>query len=95
MAEPPTSPLRSAIIVGAGPSGLLLALLLAGLEPRPEITILDAAETLNNAPRATHYSAPAIQLFRKAGVLAEVRGDGYTCHQAYAGESLMALEPPA
>lgn len=77
MADSSPSHIKSAIIVGAGPSGLLLALLLAGLEPRPAITVLDAAETLNTAPRATHYGAPAIQLFRKAGVLPEIRRDGY------------------
>ncbi|KAK5146903.1 hypothetical protein LTR32_001581 [Rachicladosporium monterosium] len=69
--------LSSIIIVGAGPSGLLLALLLADLSPRPDITILDAAPTLNEAPRATHYGSPAIQLFRKAGILEEIRRDGY------------------
>ncbi|KAK3711705.1 hypothetical protein LTR37_009482 [Vermiconidia calcicola] len=68
---------NSVIIVGAGPSGLLLALCLATLDPRPEITILDAAETLNRAPRATHYGTPAIKLFRKVGILAEMRRDGY------------------
>lgn len=68
---------KSIIIVGAGPSGLLLALCLAGLEPRPDITVLDAAETLNRAPRATHYGTPAIQLFRKVGILPEIRRDGY------------------
>ncbi|KAK3075894.1 hypothetical protein LTR53_000323, partial [Teratosphaeriaceae sp. CCFEE 6253] len=36
-----------------------------------------AAPTLNESPRATHYGPPAIQLFRKAGVLAEIRRDGY------------------
>ncbi|TKA79697.1 hypothetical protein B0A55_04090 [Friedmanniomyces simplex] len=53
------------------------SLLLAGLSPRPDITILDAAPTLNEAPRATHYGSPAIQLFRKAGILEEIRRDGY------------------
>lgn len=67
----------SITIVGAGPSGLLLALLLSQLDPRPDITILDAAPTLNEAPRATHYGSPAIQLFRKAGILEEIRRDGY------------------
>ncbi|KAK1072860.1 hypothetical protein LTR33_010140 [Friedmanniomyces endolithicus] len=71
------SQLSSIIIVGAGPSGLLLALLLADLSPRPDITILDAAPTLNEAPRATHYGSPAIQLFRKASILEEIRRDGY------------------
>ena len=68
---------NSIIIVGAGPSGLLLALCLAGLDPTPDITILDAAATLNRAPRATHYAAPAIKLFRKVGVLPEIRRGGY------------------
>ena len=68
---------QSIIIVGAGPSGLLLALLLAQLKPRPEITLLDAAPTLNTAPRATHYGPPAIKMLRKAGVLAKVREGGY------------------
>ena len=68
---------KSIIIVGAGPSGLILALLLATLEPRPDITILDAAATLNTAPRATHYGGPPIDLFRKLGILPEIRRDGY------------------
>lgn len=69
--------IKSFIIVGAGPSGLLLALLLSQLSPRPQITILDAAPTLSDAPRATHYGPPAMPLFRKAGILAEIRRDGY------------------
>ena len=68
---------NSIIIVGAGPSGLLLAICLAGLEPRPDITILDAADTLNTSPRATHYASPAIKFFRKLGILPEIRRDGY------------------
>lgn len=68
---------QSIIIVGAGPSGLLLALLLAQLDPRPSITILDAAPTLNTAPRATHYGPPAIRYLRKAGILPQVRQQGY------------------
>ncbi len=68
---------KSVVIVGAGPSGLLLALCLADLDPRPDITILDAAESLNTAPRATNYGTPAIQLFRKVGILPEIRRDGY------------------
>ena len=71
------SGLNSIVIVGAGPSGLLLALALASLEPRPDITILDAAATLNTAPRATHYAGPPIQLFRKLDILPEIRRDGY------------------
>jgi 2-polyprenyl-6-methoxyphenol hydroxylase-like FAD-dependent oxidoreductase len=61
--------ISSVIIVGAGPSGLLLALLLSQLDPAPEIKLFDAAPTLNEAPRATHYGSPAIKLFRQAGIL--------------------------
>ena len=86
----------SIIIVGAGPSGLLLALLLATLKPRPSITILDAAETLNWAPRATHHASPAIKLFRKLGLLEEIRRDGYMpeklCWRKLNGERLAGFD---
>jgi 2-polyprenyl-6-methoxyphenol hydroxylase-like FAD-dependent oxidoreductase len=87
---------NSIIIVGAGPSGLLLALCLASLDPRPDITILDAAETLNTAPRATHYGSPGIQLFRKLGLLPEIRRDGYVplnvCWKKLDGTRLAGLD---
>lgn len=65
------------IIVGAGPSGLLLALLLTSLSPAPEIVILEASQTLNRSPRATHYGPAAIAVIRRAGILDEVRRRGY------------------
>jgi 2-polyprenyl-6-methoxyphenol hydroxylase-like FAD-dependent oxidoreductase len=87
---------NSIIIVGAGPSGLLLALCLAALHPRPEITLLDAADALNTAPRATHYGSPAIQLFRKLGLLPEIRRDGYVlkdvCWRKLDGTRLAGLD---
>ena len=90
------APIESVTIVGAGPSGLLLALLLSQLEPRPQVTVLDAAPTLNDAPRATHYGSPAIQLFRKAGVLAEIRRNGYMpqriCWRKLNGERLTGYD---
>ncbi|EMC94313.1 hypothetical protein BAUCODRAFT_73385 [Baudoinia panamericana UAMH 10762] len=91
-----STPIKSVLIVGAGPSGLLLALLLATLSPPVKITIIDAAPTLNEAPRATHYGPPAIQLFRKAGVLAEIRRDGYMpekiCWRKLNGERLAGYD---
>ncbi|KAJ4389345.1 hypothetical protein N0V93_006812 [Gnomoniopsis smithogilvyi] len=69
--------LKKIVIVGAGPSGLLLALLLTSLSPAPEITILDAAQTLNRSPRATHHGPAAIAVLRRAGILDEVRRRGY------------------
>lgn len=87
---------KSIVIVGAGPSGLLLALSLASLDPRPDITILDAADTLNTAPRATHYGTPAIQLFRRVGILPEIRRDGYipnnVCWRKLDGTRLAGLD---
>lgn len=86
----------SIVIVGAGPSGLLLALLLSTLNPRPSITILDAAEALNTAPRATHYASPAIKLFRKLDLLPEIRRDGYMpeklCWRKLNGERLAGFD---
>ncbi|KAK5172092.1 uncharacterized protein LTR77_003730 [Saxophila tyrrhenica] len=96
MAPTQSSGIDSVVIVGAGPSGLLLALCLADLDPRPEITILDAADTLNTAPRATHYGTPAIQLFRKVGILPEIRRDGYipwnVCWRKLDGTRLAGLD---
>lgn len=95
MASEPHPGFDSIIIVGAGPSGLILALCLSTLDPRPSITILDAAETLNRAPRATHHAAPAIKLFRKLGLLPEIRRDGYcpqnVCWRKLNGERIAGL----
>ena len=86
----------SVIIVGAGPSGLLLALALSTLDPRPSITILDAAETLNRAPRATHYGSPSIKFFRKLDLLPEIRRDGYMpetiCWRKLNGERIAGFD---
>ncbi|KAF4627883.1 hypothetical protein G7Y89_g10269 [Cudoniella acicularis] len=62
------------IVVGAGPSGLILALLLA--KAGIKTTLLDAASTLDDRPRAAHYGPSAIRVLREAGVLDDVRKDG-------------------
>lgn len=69
-----TAPLP-VIIVGAGPSGLLLALLLA--RRKIPITVLDQAETLNPQPRASHYTAESCIEFDRAGILDEVNAAGF------------------
>lgn len=63
------------IVVGAGPAGLILALLLgrAGIP----VQVLDASDTLDSSPRATHYSAPAVHELRRAGILEDVRKQGF------------------
>ncbi|KAI4748348.1 FAD binding domain-containing protein [Aureobasidium sp. EXF-12298] len=64
------------IVVGAGPSGLLLSLLLirAGID----VHLLDAAPTLDDQPRAAHYGPPAIPDLRRAGVLDKIKSQGLT-----------------
>ncbi|KAJ5936860.1 hypothetical protein N7466_003310 [Penicillium verhagenii] len=61
-------------IVGAGPSGLLLALML-GQRGIP-VRLFEAAESLDDRPRATHYSPPAVYELRRAGVLEDMKGEG-------------------
>ncbi|KEF61519.1 uncharacterized protein A1O9_03086 [Exophiala aquamarina CBS 119918] len=63
------------IVVGAGPSGLLLALLLANAGIN--VQVLEAASKLDESPRATHYSWPALYELKRAGILEEVRERGF------------------
>lgn len=67
--------LSKILIVGAGPSGLLLAILLA----RHGITVdlLEQTTSLDSQPRAAHYAPPAVQILRKAGVLDDVAARGF------------------
>ncbi|KAH7137037.1 putative monooxygenase [Dactylonectria estremocensis] len=65
----------SVLIAGAGPSGLTLALLLA--KQGIKTTVVDMAPHLNSAPRATHYSWPAVYELGRAGVLEEVIREGF------------------
>ncbi|KAL1866736.1 hypothetical protein Daus18300_006680 [Diaporthe australafricana] len=59
------------IIVGAGPAGLTLALLLA--KQGIHVVVLETADRLDDQPRATHYSPPALHEIERAGVLDDVR----------------------
>lgn len=67
-----------AIIVGAGPCGLLLALLLAkaGLE----VQLVDAGNELDDQPRATHYGPEAVEQLDRAGVLPDILAQGFIPH---------------
>jgi 2-polyprenyl-6-methoxyphenol hydroxylase-like FAD-dependent oxidoreductase len=64
------------IIVGAGPSGLLLGLRLA--QKNIDVTLLELATELDTKPRATHYASAAVEEFAHAGVLDEIRDQGFT-----------------
>ena len=61
------------MIVGAGPAGLLLALLLA--QNRIPSVVLEAGDRLNERLRATQYGVPATRVFRRAGVLDDIRSE--------------------
>jgi 2-polyprenyl-6-methoxyphenol hydroxylase-like FAD-dependent oxidoreductase len=41
------------------------------------VQVLEATETLDAQPRATHYAPPAVYELRRAGVLDEVRAAGF------------------
>ncbi|EXJ76407.1 uncharacterized protein A1O5_00915 [Cladophialophora psammophila CBS 110553] len=64
-----------AIIVGAGPSGLLLALLLS--RQGVPVQVVEANDDLDDRPRATHYGGPAVYELRRAGVVDDVRRQGF------------------
>ena len=63
------------IIVGAGPSGLVLSLLLAryGIN----VHLLDQSDKLDESPRAAYYQPPAIRYLDLAGVKDEARQEGF------------------
>ncbi|TLD39257.1 FAD/NAD(P)-binding domain-containing protein [Venturia nashicola] len=64
-------PFKKILIVGAGPSGLLLALLLAQRDI-PSI-VLEGYDYLDTRLRATQYGVPATRVFRRAGILEDIR----------------------
>lgn len=63
------------IVVGAGPCGLSLSLALA--QAGIEVTLIDRENTIDTRPRAVHLMAPGIQIFKRAGVLEDVRHAGF------------------
>jgi 2-polyprenyl-6-methoxyphenol hydroxylase-like FAD-dependent oxidoreductase len=65
------------IIVGAGPSGLILSLLLSRADSPIAITLLEAAADLDTNPRAAHYAPSACYDLNRAGVLDDVRKEGF------------------
>ncbi|VUC37781.1 unnamed protein product [Clonostachys rosea] len=62
-------------IVGAGPSGLILGILLQkrGITTR----ILEAADKLDAQPRACHYAGPGKYELERAGVLEKIQAEGF------------------
>lgn len=82
------------IIVGAGPSGLLLGLLLA--KRGIKVQIIDQSNKLDEQPRATHYAIPAMYELRRAGVVPDLRAAGFTpnavCWRKLDGTYLAGLD---
>jgi 2-polyprenyl-6-methoxyphenol hydroxylase-like FAD-dependent oxidoreductase len=82
------------IVVGAGPAGLLLALMLAkkGISTR----VVDAVEVLDNQPRATHYAPPAVHELHRAGVLDRIQAQGFVtrqvCWRKLSGEYIAGID---
>ncbi|KAJ5382256.1 hypothetical protein N7517_000167 [Penicillium concentricum] len=67
-----TSPFLS--IVGGGPSGILLALLLG--KQGISVQLLEAAEKFDDRPRATHYGPAAVRELQRAGVFEDMKAKG-------------------
>ncbi|GME22114.1 FAD binding domain containing protein [Neofusicoccum parvum] len=73
-------PIQNIIISGAGPSGLLLALLLAQHPSASpiDITLFDAGHGLDPRPRAAYYGPAAVAVLARAGsLLADIRARGF------------------
>lgn len=64
------------LIAGAGPAGLLLALLLAR-QGIPS-TVLESWDRLDERLRATQYGVPATRVFQRAGILEDIRAESIT-----------------
>ncbi|KAH7355736.1 hypothetical protein BKA66DRAFT_539813 [Pyrenochaeta sp. MPI-SDFR-AT-0127] len=67
--------LRNIIVVGAGPSGLLLSLMLA--KAGIQVTLVEMTEEIDKQPRATHYGSPAMRELIRAGVADDLRAAGF------------------
>lgn len=67
-------PFQKVLIVGAGPAGLLLALLLS--KHGIPVTVIEMSHQLDQQPRAAHYGPPAIPDLKRAGILDQLRTKG-------------------
>ncbi|CAK7214550.1 hypothetical protein SBRCBS47491_002182 [Sporothrix bragantina] len=68
-------PLSKVIVVGAGPSGLLLAILLA--KAGVPVELLEQTRALDKNPRASHYTDSSCREFERAGVLDALIARGF------------------
>ncbi|KAK4220856.1 hypothetical protein QBC38DRAFT_540384 [Podospora fimiseda] len=76
------------LIIGAGPSGLLLSLLLS--RHKIPVLLLEQSHSLNPQPRASHYTAESCIEFSRAGILPQMYSQGFFPN----GVSWRRLNPP-
>ncbi|KAG6002577.1 hypothetical protein E4U21_002960 [Claviceps maximensis] len=74
--QPRPRPFDKILIVGAGPAGLLLAILLA--RNKIASTVLESWDRIDERLRATQYGVPATRVFRRAGMLDDLRAESVT-----------------
>ena len=67
--------IKNVIVVGAGPSGMLLAIMLA--KAGITVQVVEATKEVSDNPRAAHYAPSAVWDFDRAGVLDEVNAQGF------------------
>lgn len=87
-------PVSSVIIVGAGPAGLMLSILLA-IAGIPSIKILERASRPSDDTRAVFYQPIAMREFQRAGIMDAVESAGFRPRKAMwrdmSGEALFEL----
>jgi 2-polyprenyl-6-methoxyphenol hydroxylase-like FAD-dependent oxidoreductase len=85
--------ISNVVVVGAGPSGILLSILLA--KHGIKVDLLEATETIDEQPRAAHYAPPAVYELRRAGVIDEVIERGFKpasgCWRKANGEVIVGM----
>jgi 2-polyprenyl-6-methoxyphenol hydroxylase-like FAD-dependent oxidoreductase len=85
------------LIVGAGPSGMLLAIML-GKQGIP-VRLLEMAEDLDDRPRAAHYAPAAVVELQRAGVFEDIKAAGgffpqSVCWRKLHGDIIAKLQSP-
>ncbi|KAG6354514.1 hypothetical protein INS49_004531 [Diaporthe citri] len=63
------------IIVGAGPAGLLLALMLA--QKGISVTVVEKGDEIDRNPRASFYNSPTIYELRRAGLMEDIMKNAF------------------